>query len=219
MLKLGTFLYLVFGYMYSTSKYNEFGRVILKTPFPELNLLLIAICLIRYITQENFKLITADMWDDNDFKKLRFFIYLQDILNNISTFMIIKNRNGHYKFKVIKSVPDTPILVLIDSDPNEISMSSIGVLTPHKTHKETTNVLFTFDQFKNLVNKFHITVGDTYDLNAIAAMNAFSDDGKLKKRRVISRIKQNFRAVKRGFKQYVLKESASMSKTLGAPSQ
>ena len=218
MLKLGTLLYLVFGYMYSSSKYNEFGRVILKTPFPELNLLLIAICITKYITPANFKYITDDMWDDTDFEKSIFFIYLKEILN-FSIFMITKNRNGHYKFKVINSVPDTPILVLIDSDPNEITMSSIGILTPHKTDKDITNVLFTFAEFKNLVKKFHITVEDSDGLDEIAAKNAFNDDGKQKKRRVISRIKQNFRAVKRGFKQYVLKESVSVSKTLGAPSQ
>ena len=44
-MRLGAFLHVVFGYVYSTSKYNEFGRVILKTPFPELNSMLIQSCL------------------------------------------------------------------------------------------------------------------------------------------------------------------------------
>lgn len=218
-MRLGSFLHVVFGYVYSTSKYNDFGRVILKTPFPELNSMLIESCL----SEDND---TADINNAHNIRRLyvshtdkQTFLELlkQHHESKHSIFIIKKNRNGHYKFEVIKSVNNTPILVLIDSDPNEIDMSSIGILTPHKTDKGPKDVLFTIHNFNSFVKKFRITVGDAYDLNRIADQNAFNDGDMPNKRRVISRIRQNFRAVKRGFKQYVLKESVSMSRTVDQP--
>ena len=223
-MKLGSFLHIIFGYVYSTSKYNEFGRVILKTPFPELNMLLIDLCLDIDSKYHQSKRVDAVSYTLNIYHpqtdKSKNLDLLRKNTSRHSIFMIKKNVNGHYKFDVLKEVsPQTNILVLIDSDPNETSTSSIGILTPHKTDRGLNNAFFTFQGFKNLVRKFGITVTNDNTLNEIAAMNAFNKEEMPKPRRVMSRIKQNFRAVKRGFKQYVLKESASMSKTLVAPSQ
>ena len=138
-MRLGSFLHVVFGYVYSTSKYNDFGRVILKTPFPELNSMLIESCL----SEDND---TADINNAHNIRRLyvshtkkKTFLELLKLHNSKqSIFIIKKNRNGHYKFE----------------------MSSIGVLSPHKTDKGPKNVFFTIDNFKKLVEKFRITVGD-----------------------------------------------------------
>lgn len=215
-MRLGAFLHVVFGYVYSTSKYNEFGRVILKTPFPDLNSMLIQSCLSE--DSESVEMKEAHKRREIHHPhtdKQTFLELLKDRIHpHHSIFIIKKNRNGHYKFEVLKQVFNTTILVLIDSDPNEISTSSIGVLSPHKFDKGPKDVLFTIHNFNSFVKKFRITAAeDTYNLDAIAALNAFSDDNMQPKRKVTSRIRQNLRAVKKGYRQYVLNESVSMSRT------
>ena len=216
-MRLGAFLHVVFGYVYSTSKYNEFGRVILKTPFPELNSMLIQSCLSEDSESKELKegYTIQEIHRPNTDKKHFLGLLKERKLNSI--FIIKKNRNGHYKFEVLKQVLNTAILVLIDSDPNEISTSSIGILSPHKTDKGPKDVLFAIHNFNSFVKKFHITVGETYDLNAIANLNAFSDYNMQPKRKVTSRIRQNLRAFKKGYRQYVLNESVSMSRTVDQP--
>ena len=220
-------------YVGTTSTYNEFGRVIIRTPNGKLNQYLIDLALGDGIIDD---LLMGDKskLEESDI------VSKDNILNTLSkshrnVFCIKKNINGHYKFQVIcENKENKHILVLIDTNPsNDNDLSSIGILTPCKSTNEfihgITNskieggvgnvvirhehILYNFESFKLLVKKFHIGTTNESTLGSIASHNEYVKNQQVKKRGIASKVRRGINIGRRGFKQYVMNESASMSQT------
>lgn len=221
-------------YVGTTSTYNEFGRVIIRTPNGKLNETLIKLALgegiiDNYLRDDKSQLGFLDIDNNKDT------IFQTLSISNRNVFCIKKNINGHYKFQVIcENKEDKHILVLIDTNPNNTNdLSSIGILTPCKsTHEfihDITNskiergvgnavirhehILYNFESFKLLVKKFHIGTINESTLGSIARRNAYDTGQQVKKRGIASKVRRGINIGRRGFKQYVMNESASMSQT------
>ena len=227
-------MFRILDYVGTTSTYNEFGRVIIRTPNGVLNQTLIELALVNGIRDDLLK---------NDQSKLDIsdrVVTKDDIIHTLSkstrnVFCIKKNINGHYKFQVIcENKEDAHILVLIDTNPRNVNdLSSIGILTPCKSTREfvhsITNpetedgvgtaviehkhILYDFKSFKLLVKKFGIGTTDESTLGSIARRNAFDNNQTFKTRGIVSKVRRGINIGRRGFKQYVMNESASMSQT------
>lgn len=244
-------------YVGTTSTYNEFGRVIIRTPNGDMNQALIYMALSKNI--EQYMLTLNVKREDNETKGKQYFYDILTGLYKTNIFLINKNRRGHYKFKVMhENKNDKLILVLIDTHPHK-DMSSIGILTPLKKTSEfifneaavpdlsrhhvnaqgtaeilapaTLNVatvnpahiFYNYASFKQLVKKFGITLdseqgaNDEINLKQVASLNKYEeDDHKQPETRpgLLTKIRRGVNIGRRGFKQYVMKKSASMSKTL-----
>lgn len=225
-------------YVGTTSTYNEFGRVIIRTSNGDMNGTLIEMALDGGINDD--MLTTNEIISFPSPNKTLFFAGLHKCQKNV--FLINKNRNGHYKFKVISENLSLPnILVLIDTKPREDDLNSVGILTPCKSTLEFVhnisqpkldslpgntvikpdNILYTFTTFKQLVKKFGIynieNIGEQYvRLAAVANMNKYEENDHTqpeKRPGLLTKIRRGVNIGRRGFKQYVMNESASMSKT------
>lgn len=256
-------------YVGTTSTYNEFGRVIIRTPNGDMNEALIYMALSKNIEQYMLTLnvkrevnMNVKREEKETTRKKKFYDTLTKSYNT-NIFLINKNRRGHYKFKVMhENKNDQLILVLIDTHPHKDNdMSSIGILTPLKKTSEfifneaavpnfsrhhvnaqgtaeilapfsaTLNVatvnpahiFYNYASFKQLVKKFGITLNseqganDEINLKQVASLNKYEeDDHKQPETRpgLLTKIRRGVNIGRRGFKQYVMKKSASMSKTL-----
>ena len=250
-------------YVGTTSTYNEFGRVIIRTPNGDMNEALINMALSKDMDQYMLKL-NVKREDHGNPSKKNFYatltrVYKGMYVYNTNIFLINKNKRGHYKFKVIhENKADQNILVLIDTHPHKDNdMSSIGILTPLKktsefkfdqedvprflhsvkdsaeislpsrvTLKVTTvnpaHIFYNFTSFKQLVKKFGIILrsdqidNNEFDLKQVADLNKYEENDHTlpeKQPGLLTKIRRGVNIGRRGFKQYVMNESASMSKT------
>jgi len=222
-------------YVGTTSTYNEFGRVIIRTPNGEMNGELIEMALNTGIVNDMLTTNEKKIFPSTD--KTLFLQGLVEYKKNI--FLINKNRNGHYKFKVISENLNLPnILVLIDTKPREHYLNSVGILTPCKSTREflhnisnpkidslsgnavikPDHILYTHTTFKQLVKKFGIYQIDNINeqyvrLAVVANQNKYEETDNQKRPGLLTKIRRGVNIGRRGFKQYVMNESASMSKT------
>ena len=207
----------IMNYMGMTSKYNEFGRIIIRTPYGDLNKLLVSMLVVSDMPTG----IVALFAHLSDARKSMYFEALKSVNKNI--LLIRKNKNGHYKFEVIcENKTIDRILVLVDSDPTDETFTSIGILTPMRKNYHfkleyfnsvafKTNFLYDKTTLTQLINKFGI---DYVSLTTIDGKNKYEKDIQQITHGDYSNLKRRFRGAKRMVKQHVLGMSASMSKTL-----
>lgn len=208
----------IMNYMGMTSRYNEFGRIIIRSPYGDFNKFLVSMLVVSDM-QTGIVALLAHL---TEVTKSVYFEALKSVNKNI--LLIRKNKNGHYKFEVIcENQTIDRIIVLVDSDPTDETFSSIGILTPMRKNYDfklenfnsaafKTNFLYDKPALKQLIKKF----GIEYDasLTTIANKNKYDKEIAGIQHGGYSNLKRRFRGAKRMVKQHVLGMSASMSKTL-----
>lgn len=209
----------IMNYMGMTSRYNEFGRIVIRSPYGDLNKFLVSMLVVSDVPTG----IVAMLAHLIDVTKSMYFEALKSVNKNI--LLIRKNKNGHYKFEVIcENQTIDRIIVLVDSDPTDETFSSIGILTPMRKNYDfklenfnsaafKTNFLYDKPALKQLIKKFGIEYDDE-SLTTIANKNKYDKDIEKIQHGGYSNLKRRFRGAKRMVKQHALGMSASMSKTL-----
>ena len=208
----------IMNYMGMTSRYNEFGRIIIRSPYGDLNRSLVSM-LVASDMQTGMITLMAHYTKRT---KSEYFVALKGVNKNI--FLIRKNKNGHYKFEVIcENSAVEHIVVLVDFDPSDETFNSIGILTPLRKNYDFNLENFNLPAFKKnflydkttltqLINKFGIKHYDS--LQTIASNHKYDPDVNEVKHGDYSNLKRKFRGARRMVKQHVFGWSASMSKTL-----